>query len=613
MKLPIHKNAKAPDNGAFVIEGYSLAAIPMDTACGLHVEPEMHHITVFNDIFLAFQTPLTRFLGAGLTLELDKVVIGHDFGANKAFFEVGVDDACGLGCGGADADGPGADFFDASGEVGLQVEHFVAGADHAVQARFFEAQGFKEHVFLFAVIELGDFCFDLVADRHQHCAFFFGDGADHVQQRVVLEAVFGDVGDVHDRLGGQQVETTDDGFVVIAHAFHQAAGRLAFAEVCNQLLEQAFLNHCVLVAALGVARDLLQLFFAAVEVGEDQFKVDDLDVAFWVDAVGNVNYVLVFEAAHYVGDGIGLADIGEKLVAQAFAFRGACHEAGDVDELHGGWQDTFRVDDGRQGSQTRVRHRHDAGVRLDGAEGEVLGCNTGFGQGVEQGGLADVRQADDAAIESHGVSPRVMSGLLAVQVFHRPVPFTGEDIRQHAEGKVDTGVQFFLFGAWRSTQDKAGYLAGIAWVANAKPQAMKCVLVAELRDDVAQTVMTAMTAAHFEFGNARRQVQFVVRHQNRLDRDTVEARKRRDSLAAAVHVGGGDQQTNILTLMRKASGQAKEFALGNEIGSLRRSNTLNEKSPCVMPGLFVFSAWISQAHDQLYGGHDRGSSFGVVG
>ncbi|RMU89911.1 hypothetical protein ALP20_200212 [Pseudomonas coronafaciens pv. coronafaciens] len=205
-----------------------------------------------------------------------------------------------------------------------------------------------------------------------------------------------------------------------------------------------------------------------------------------------------------------------------------------------------------------------------------------------------------------------MSGLLAVQVFHRPVPFTGEDIRQHAEGKIDTGVQFFLFGAWRSTQDKAGYLAGIARMADAKPQAMKCVLVAELRDDVAQAVVTAMAAASLEFGNARRQVKFVMRHQNRFDRNAVETGKCRDGLAAAVHVGGGDQQTNILTLMREAPGQAKEFALGNEIDSLRRSNTLNKKSPCVMPGLFVLSAWISQAHDQLYGGHDRGSSFGVV-
>ncbi|KPW88813.1 Uncharacterized protein ALO79_06595 [Pseudomonas syringae pv. castaneae] len=493
------------------------------------------------------------------------------------------------------------------------MKHFVASANNAVQAGFFEAQRFEEHVFFFAVIQFGDFGFDLVADRHQHCAFFFGDGADHVQQRVVLETVFGNVGNVHDRLGGQQVEATDGGLLVFAHALHQAACWLAFAEVGDQLFKQAFLDHCVLVTALGIACDLLQLLLAAVEVSEDQFQIDDLDVALGVDAVGDVNHVLVFKAAHHVSDGVGLADVGEELVAQAFAFRSACHQACDVDELHGGRQDAFRVDDGCQGRQARVRHRHDAAVRFNGAEGEVLGRNTRFGQGVEQGGLADVRQADDAAIESHGVSPRVMSGLLAVQVFHRPVPFTGEDIRQHAEGKIDTGVQFFLFGAWRSTQDKAGYLAGIARVADAKPQAMKCVLVAELRDDVAQAVMTAMAATHFEFGNARRQVQLVMRHQNRLNRNTVETGECRDGLAATVHVGGGDQQTNILTLMRKTSGQAKEFALGNEIDSLRRSNTLNKKSPCVMPGLFVFSAWISQAHDQLYGGHDRGSSFGVEG
>src|SRR5476651_114618 len=51
-------------------------------------------------------------------------------------------------------------------------------------------------------------------------------------------------------------------------------------------------------------------------------------------------------------------------------------------------------------------------------------------------------------------SPRSESGLLAVQVFHRAVPFPGEDIRQHAEGKVDAGIEFFLFGAWRTTQDE---------------------------------------------------------------------------------------------------------------------------------------------------------------
>ena len=43
--------------------------------------------------------------------------------------------------------------------------------------------------------------------------------------------------------------------------------------------------------------------------------------------------VVVDEAAHHVRDRIGLADVGEELVAQAFALRGAGDQAGDVDEL----------------------------------------------------------------------------------------------------------------------------------------------------------------------------------------------------------------------------------------------------------------------------------------
>ena len=41
-------------------------------------------------------------------------------------------------------------------------------------------------------------------------------------------------------------------------------------------------------------------------------------------------------------------------------------------------------------------------VRLDGAEGIVLRRDAGLCQGVEEGGLADVGQSDDAALEAHG-------------------------------------------------------------------------------------------------------------------------------------------------------------------------------------------------------------------
>jgi hypothetical protein len=44
-------------------------------------------------------------------------------------------------CGGvAHVDGPGAHFLDAGGEVGLQAQQLVAGADQAVEAGLFEAQ-----------------------------------------------------------------------------------------------------------------------------------------------------------------------------------------------------------------------------------------------------------------------------------------------------------------------------------------------------------------------------------------------------------------------------------------------------------------------------------------
>src|SRR5690606_4178782 len=170
---------------------------------GLHVEAEVHHVTVLDDIFLAFQAPFARFLGAGFAVVLDEVVVADHLGTDKALLEVGVDHTGRLGRGGADPDGPGTYFLHASGAVGLQVQQLIAGADHPVPTRLVHAHGFEEHQLLFLVVQLGDLRLDLVAYRHHHGAFRVSDLADDVQIGVVLEAVLGDVGDVHDRLAGQ--------------------------------------------------------------------------------------------------------------------------------------------------------------------------------------------------------------------------------------------------------------------------------------------------------------------------------------------------------------------------------------------------------------------------
>src|SRR5690606_38286224 len=64
--------------------------------------------------------------------------------------------------------------------------------------------------------------------------------------------------------------------------------------------------------------------------------------------------------------------------------------------------DLLRAGDFSQFFKPRLRHRDFADVRLDGAKRIVRRLRgRRLRQRIEQGGLADVRQPDDAALESH--------------------------------------------------------------------------------------------------------------------------------------------------------------------------------------------------------------------
>ena len=134
-------------------------------------------------------------------------------------------------------------------------------------------------------------------------------------------------------------------------------------------------------------------FSDRAQVGQAQLGLDDLDVGDRVDLAGHVDDVRVLEAAHHVDDGVGLADVAQELVAQAFALAGTGHQAGDVHELHDGGRMRSGLTISASFLQPRVGHarpcRHWA-----------RWCRTGssrrrcrLGQGVEEGGLADVGQA----------------------------------------------------------------------------------------------------------------------------------------------------------------------------------------------------------------------------
>jgi len=85
----------------------------------LNVKPKMHHIAIFDDILFAFNTHFTGFFNFLFTAKVLIVFKGDDFGADKPFFKITVNDSCGLRCRGANRDGPGTDLFFSGGKIGL--------------------------------------------------------------------------------------------------------------------------------------------------------------------------------------------------------------------------------------------------------------------------------------------------------------------------------------------------------------------------------------------------------------------------------------------------------------------------------------------------------------
>ena len=308
----------------------------------------------------------------------------------------------GLRGSGADRDGPCADFLHPCGEVGLQVQQLVTGADNAVQARLFQTQlGHK--LIAVGIVQLGDIGLNGGANGDDHRTFGGGDFADFIEIGVVLKAVFVDVGDIHGRLQGQEAQVFNRRFVFFGQVFQRTQHTGVF-QLRQAFFQRRQLGFRVFIAAFGFLLHAVDSALAGIQVGERQLGVDNLDIVSRIHFIVNVDDVVVFETAHDVADSFGFADVGQKLVAQTFTFRRAFYQARDIDEFHRGRQNALRFDDFSQFVQTRIGHRHDTGVRLNGTEREVGRFNTCFGERIEQGGFADVGQTDDTAFESHDLN-----------------------------------------------------------------------------------------------------------------------------------------------------------------------------------------------------------------
>ena len=366
----------------------------------LHVEAEVDHIAVLNDVLLALAAEKALLLRGGNAAAADHIVEIDRLGTDKAALDVGVDLAGGLRRLGAVFDRPGAALVLAVGEEGDETEQGVRALDEAVEAGLLNAELFKEHRAILTV-QLSNVLLKLGADGQHLCALLFGELLDLLEILVAVligKAVFVHVRSIDDGLEAQKIGRRDQLGVVLGNL--EGARALARVEVLGKVGEELDLVQELLVA-LG---HLCSLFHAAVDhlkVRHDELQINRFDVAEGIDGnvcigVGHdVHDVFIVEAAYNVHDGVGAADILKKLVAETRALARALDKTCDVNKFDNGGGLLLGVVHLGELVEALVGDGHHADVRLDGAEGVVGALRARVGDRVEESGLADVGKSDD--------------------------------------------------------------------------------------------------------------------------------------------------------------------------------------------------------------------------
>jgi len=148
------------------------------------------------------------------------------------------------------------------------------------------------------------------------------------------EVAFLDVAGEDGWLVGQEEEAAQDDFFIGRKGSASVLAGLPVSKWAPTFSSRCSSNWRMFVRAFHVLGDFFPPLFDRFDVGQHQFGGDDFDVAHGVHAARDVHNVGVLEAADDVQDGVHLADVAQKFVAQAFAMRRAFHEAGDVHEFN---------------------------------------------------------------------------------------------------------------------------------------------------------------------------------------------------------------------------------------------------------------------------------------
>ena len=97
-----------------------------------------------------------------------------------------------------------------------------------------------------------------------------------------------------------------------------------------------------------------------------------------------MHHVRVGESAYHLRDRVRLSNVGKELVAETLTNRGTAHDAGDVNETYGSWQDAFASENLRQALESGIGKVYHTDIRLNGCERIVCRQHVVFSECVEK-------------------------------------------------------------------------------------------------------------------------------------------------------------------------------------------------------------------------------------
>ncbi len=267
---------------------------------------------------------------------------------------------------------PGTHLVRTGREEGLKIEQSVGSTYQTGHTRLLQSYLGEKLLTLLIGVELGYLALGLRSHDEQ-LGILLLDGLAHCIDILVAlgrRSVI-DITNIHHRLGREQKQLAGKTLFVGSLERHRA-GRLALLKSLLILLKHLILHLGHLVATgLSLLLSLGDAALDSLEVLELKLIVDNLLVAHGVDGIVNMGHIVIVKAAQHVEYGVSLADIGQKLVAQALALARALHQTGDVDNLHRSGNHRTGIAHLHEFVETVVGHRDHTHIGLNGAERKV--------------------------------------------------------------------------------------------------------------------------------------------------------------------------------------------------------------------------------------------------